>query len=197
MLNRQRMLISSALILAGILVFALVQFSASAQQTPAGATPTSVFDFNIAPTTDFNPATATAPPALSGVYGRAERAPVSIRSGPGLEYPRIGFLRLGASIDIIGYNGYDLNRPCSANFEADLDMWVYVDLNGLRGWMARCALTIGGERNMANFIINTGPPGSNPPPGAPTRTPIFGTPTPFTVYDGFGTRYVIPPTPGS
>jgi len=116
--------------------------------------------------------TPTAPPALSGVAGYAERGAVAIRSGPGLEYRRIGGLAGGRSIDIIGYNGYNLNRRCGPNFAADLDMWVLVRFRGGLGWMARCALTIRGEQNMAQFLNNAPPPGSRPPTGYPiTPTP--------------------------
>lgn len=128
------------------------------------------FSFAAQPTIIYG--TPTAPPALSGVAGYAERGAVSIRSGPGLEYPRIGGLAAGRSIDIIGYNGYDLNRVCSPNFQADLDMWVMVSYRGRTGWMARCALTIRGEFNMSQFIMSAPPPGSRPPTGYPiTPTP--------------------------
>jgi len=123
------------------------------------------FSFAVRPTVVYG--TPTAPPALSGVAGYADRGPVSIRSGPGLEYPRIGGLAAGRSIDIIGYNGYDLDRVCSPNFQADLDMWVMVSYRGRVGWMARCALTIRGEFNMRQFIMNAPPPGSRPPTGYP------------------------------
>lgn len=116
--------------------------------------------------------TPTAPPALTGVAGYAERGAVTIRSGPGLEYGRIGGLAAGRSIDIIGYNGYNLDRGCSPDFAADLDMWVMVRFRGGTGWMARCALTIRGEFNMRQFLMSAPPPGSRPPTGYPiTPTP--------------------------
>jgi uncharacterized protein YraI len=163
-----------------ILLFAFALMTATSAQdaTPAGTIvptvqPTSQFDFNLAPTPVFG--TATPLPSLSGVGGRAVNGAVAIRSGPGLEYQRIGALARGRSIDIIGYNGYDLNRTCSPNFQADLDMWVMVRFRERIGWMARCALEIRGEQNMAYMINNVPPQGAMPPTGYPvTGTPRSG-----------------------
>ncbi|MBL8131475.1 MAG: SH3 domain-containing protein [Anaerolineae bacterium] len=89
----------------------------------------------------------TAIPSLTGVGGKAEYAPVAIRSGPGLEYPRIGRVAQGSWIHIVGWNGWDLERFCTVNFQSDLDMWVQVQnhLTEQRGWVARCAITIVGD----------------------------------------------------
>lgn len=133
--------------------------------------PTSEFSFNLAPTmAPFT--TPTGMPSISGTGGTAVNSAVSIRSGPGLEYPRIGALAQGRSIDIVGYNGYDLSRSCSPNFEADLDMWVMVRWRERTGWMARCALEIRGEQNLAYMIHNAPPAGAQ----APTGYPLTGTP---------------------
>jgi uncharacterized protein YraI len=173
---RLRFLIGFVLIL--LFAFALLTATSAQDGTPVGTIvptvqPTSAFDFNIAPTPVFG--TATPLPSLSGVGGRAVNGAVAIRSGPGLEYQRIGALARGRSIDIIGYNGYDLNRPCSPNFQADLDMWVMVRWRERIGWMARCALEIRGEQNMAYMINNAPPAGAMPPTGYPvTGTPRSG-----------------------
>lgn len=89
----------------------------------------------------------TALPSLTGVGGKAENGPVAIRSGPGLEYPRIGRLPQGNWINIVGWTGWDANRGCTTNFLGDLDMWVQVQtqLTEQRGWIARCVLTIVGN----------------------------------------------------
>jgi hypothetical protein len=129
-------------------------------------TPTSIFDTSRGPTVT-PVVTSTAPPSLTGVNGYAERAPVSIRSGPGTQYPRVGFLPLGQSVNIIGYNGYSLSRPCSAFFQNDLDMWVAVSYRGGTAWMARCALHITNEASMARMILNAPPPGAPLPTGYP------------------------------
>jgi hypothetical protein len=166
-------------VLALLFVFALITATSAQDATPEGTIeptqrPTSEFDFNLAPTLPPS-GTATPLPSLTGVGGRAVNGAVAIRSGPGLEYPRIGALARGRSIDIIGYNGYDLNRGCSPNFEADLDMWVMVRFRERTGWMARCALEIRGEQNMAYMINNAPPQGAVPPTGYPvTGTPRSG-----------------------
>jgi hypothetical protein len=158
-----------------ILLFVFTLFTSTlAQDGVATPTPrpTSEFDFNLPPTPNIY-GSPTPLPSLSGVGGTAVNGAVSIRSGPGLEYPRIGALAAGRSIDIIGYNGYDLSRSCSPDFEADLDMWVMVRFRGDRtGWMARCALQIRGEQNMAYMINNAPPSGAS----APTGYPVTGTP---------------------
>ena len=167
-----------------MLLFALTLFTAASAQDAAltatpGTTeptqrPTSAFDFNLPPTPDLF-GEGTPLPSFSGVGGTAVNGAVAVRSGPGLEYRRIGALAAGRSIDIIGYNGYDLNRTCSPNFEADLDMWVMVRYRDRIGWMARCALEIRGEHNMPYMINNAPPEGAQPPTGYPvTGTPRSG-----------------------
>ncbi len=156
-----------------ILLSALSLFTAaSAQDAVPTATPrpTSAFEFNLAPTVNYGSPTPL--PSFSGVGGTAVNGAVAVRSGPGLEYSRIGALAAGRSIDIIGYNGYDLSRSCSPDFEADLDMWVMVRYRGSSGWMARCTLEIRGEQSLAYMINNAPPAGAQ----APTGYPVTGTP---------------------
>jgi hypothetical protein len=89
----------------------------------------------------------TAIPSLTGVGGRAERGAVAIRSGPGINFPRIGRVAPDAWIHIVGWNGWSLDRGCTPDFAADLDMWVQVQTHTgeVRGWSARCALSILGD----------------------------------------------------
>lgn len=148
----------------------MAQTAVPVEPTPLAGTPAPTrdpFSLNLPPTRTFFGATPTAPPSLTGVNGYAS-ANIAIRSGPGLEYPRVGFLAAGRLIDIVGYNGYNLDRSCSPVFAADLDMWVLVAMPGgeARGWMARCTLRITGEFNMRQMLINQPPPGSRPPRGA-------------------------------
>lgn len=172
----------------GVAVVLLVHLSGTGirAQTAVPPTPTPFaptaeptrdpFSFNLEPTRQFISGTPTAPPSLTGVNGYAS-ANTAIRSGPGLEYPRVGFLAAGRSIDIVGYNGYNLDRACSPVFANDLDMWVLVASPGgvARGWMARCTLRITGEFNMRLMLNNQPPPGSRPPrdfaPAADAATP--------------------------
>jgi hypothetical protein len=154
-----------ALIALALMAVALLVSTVSLAQD-GSPTPTSIFDTSRGGTV--TPViTSTAPPSLSGVNGYAERAPVSIRSGPGLNFPRVGFLPQGQSVNIVGYNGYALSRPCSASFQSDLDMWVAVSFRGGTAWMARCALRITNEGAMARMILNAPPPGAPLPTGFP------------------------------
>ena len=84
-------------------------------------------------------------PSLSGVGGTPLERNVRIRSAPSLDARQIGILRFGKFIDIVGTNGFDTERTCGADFEADLDMWVQVVFREQRGWVARCTLTIYGD----------------------------------------------------
>lgn len=96
------------------------------------------------------------PISLTGVGGRADRGPVAIRSGPGLEFPRIGRLGTGRLIDIVGWNGWERGRDCTPNFQNDLDMWVQVQVGETRGWVARCVLTITGRLTDLPIITASG-----------------------------------------
>ncbi len=158
-------LMRGALIMVALAVLMLLLAMGSLAQD-AGPTPTSIFDVGRGPTVT-PVVTSTAPASLSGVNGYAERAPVSIRSGPDISYPRVGFLPRGASINIIGYNGYSLSRPCTQYFSSDLDMWVAVNYQGGTAWMARCALRITNEPTMARMLLNAPPPGAPLPTGFP------------------------------
>jgi hypothetical protein len=153
-----------------LMLAALWLFSTAFAQetpTPGALTPTSPFSFNIG--ASITPNVTGTPPqtSLTGVNGQAERGDVVIRSGPGTAYAPIGGLLNERWIDVIGYNGYDLNRPCSANFQADLDMWVMVSWRGRTGWIARCALTLYGEWNLARMLNNAPPAGAPLPTGYP------------------------------
>jgi hypothetical protein len=101
--------------------------------------------------------TATPIPSLSGVSVTPLLRDVSIRQGPGLEYDRIGALRYTTSLDMTGYNGYDLGRTCDGDFADTLDMWVEVRFAERYGWVARCTVRITGDFNIQRMIIRTEP----------------------------------------
>jgi hypothetical protein len=137
-----------ALALVLLLMLALMLAATVTAQEGDEPEPTSEFGLNI-------PSTFQAPlpdetlnpqmlPSLTGVNGQAVNGAVSIRSGPGTSYPRIGGLQSFGWIDIIGWNGWRLGRTCSPTFTADLDMWVQVRRGEQIGWVARCALDIRG-----------------------------------------------------
>jgi hypothetical protein len=132
-----------------LLGLALTTTVAAQDVTPPPA-PTSEFDFNVQearptiprPVETINPQML---PSLTGVNGQAVNAAVIIRSGPGLDYARVGALAQGGWIDIVGWNGWPEDRVCSAQFRRDLDMWVQVQRGEQRGWVARCVLDIRGD----------------------------------------------------
>jgi hypothetical protein len=138
-----------ALALLLVLLFALLLSATVTAQEGETPEPTSEFGLNI-------PSTFNAPlpdetlnpqmlPSLTGVNGQALNGAVSIRSGPGTSYPRIGGLNDQGWIDIIGWNGWSVGRECSAVFARDLDMWVQVRRGEQIGWIARCVLDIRGR----------------------------------------------------
>jgi hypothetical protein len=142
-------LVPIALALLILLTFALMLSATVTAQEGDTPEPTSEFGLNI-------PSTFQAPlpdetlnpqmlPSLTGVNGQAINGAVSIRSGPGTSYPRIGGVQDQGWIDIIGWNGWRAGRTCSSTFAADLDMWVQVRRGEQIGWIARCALDIRGR----------------------------------------------------
>ncbi|NDJ60037.1 MAG: SH3 domain-containing protein [Chloroflexi bacterium] len=146
----------------------------SAQQTPTSqptARPTTGPVTLEAPSLD-DDGMATALPSLSGVGGTAGEFHIAIRSGPGTAYRVIGVLRPGRSIDIVGTNGFDTDRGCGPDFQADLDMWVEVFFREQRGWMARCTLFIRGD--LSRLHANAGPDdtiNAGPRTPQPAQTP--------------------------
>lgn len=162
------MLRSFRLAAASLALIALAALALLAPSSPAGAiqtNPTPTDFFAALPTRTLSPAEitpayvgapqyplavlpdGTAIPSLTGVGGKAERGPVAIRSGPGLNFPRIGRVAPNAWIHIVGWNGWEADRTCTPDFASSLDMWVQVQthLGEARGWSARCALTISGD----------------------------------------------------
>jgi hypothetical protein len=148
--------ISHAFVLASLVTLIALLMGApltSAQNAPPTATPLFGDTFGL-PTPTFGP--TPIPISLTGVNGRAERAPVAIRSGPGVQFPRIGRVSQGRSIDIIGWNGWQAGRECGVTLEDDLDMWVQVQFGARAGWIARCVLTITGRLTDLPLITASG-----------------------------------------
>ena len=138
--------LSAAFGLVLLLALALTA-TAAAQDATATPQPTSEFSFNIEPTFQAQADATLDPqmlPSLTGVGARPLSSNVSIRSGPGLEFRRISFLKQDRWIDIVGWNGWEAGRECSPQFEDDLDMWVQVPVGSGYGWIARCVLDIRG-----------------------------------------------------
>lgn len=82
---------------------------------------------------------------LSGVGATPIRMNANIRSGPGLAYRTIGRLEMGKTLDVVGHNGYDMDRSCAEPFMTTLDMWIQVLYRGRRGWIARCTVVVSGD----------------------------------------------------
>jgi hypothetical protein len=138
-----------------VMLALMLATTATAQDTPQ---PTSEFDLNLPPT--FASPTETLNPqmldSLTGVNGQAVNSAVHIRSGPGRNFASIGSLRQGRWIDIIGWNGWEDGRECSAVFESDLDMWVQVQFGERVGWIARCVLDIRGKLTDLPVVSESG-----------------------------------------
>nr|MBN1228814.1 SH3 domain-containing protein [Anaerolineae bacterium] len=100
------------------------------------------------------------------------------RAGPGTTYTKLGSIRYGTSVTVLGRN-------------AD-SSWAYVDWNGSRGWVAAWLITIGGDINtLPEVDANGNPVGGGTLPGAqPTPAPTSG-PTPEP------TAQPTPTTPGT
>ena len=138
-----------------MLVSAAVAQQPDATETPAAPSPSPppTIDFGLSLPTPQPQATqgrptigSLLPLSLSGVGATPIERNVAIRQGPGLTYPRIGVLRAGKSIDVVGTNGYDQSRDClGVEFKTTLDMWLQVQLNEQRGWIARCTVIVSGD----------------------------------------------------
>ncbi len=142
-----------------LLVLALMTTTVTAQDgSEATQAPTSEFDLNLQPTFAFATATfdANSLSSLTGVNGRAVNGSVTIRSGPGIGYARVSYLRKDGWIDIVGWNGWKDGRACSSTFNDDLDMWAQVQFGERHGWIARCVLTITGKISNLPIVSVTG-----------------------------------------
>ncbi len=149
-----------ALLLVALTVLVLAT-SVTAQSEPSDATPqpSSEFDLNFAPTVQYGPTATTDPnslPSLTGVGGHAVNASVIIRSGPGLSYRQVSYLKQDGWIDIVGWSGWDEARTCVGDFEDTLDMWVQVQFGERRGWIARCVLDIYGQLTKLPIVTASG-----------------------------------------
>jgi hypothetical protein len=145
----------------GIMLLLVLAWTATvaAQDVNPTPKPTSEFSFNIEPTFQAQADATLDPqmlPSLTGVGARPLSSNVAIRSGPGLEFRRISFLKQDSWVDIVGWNGWEEGRVCSAQFEEDLDMWVQVPVGSGYGWIARCVLDIRGILTDLPVISETG-----------------------------------------
>ena len=90
-------------------------------------------------------AESTLDPSMVFVTPLQSNTVVNIRRGPGLQNRVRGILRPSRYLEAVGYNGFDLDRECSADLANDLDMWMQVRFNEGEAWVARCVVETFGD----------------------------------------------------
>jgi len=115
--------------------FAAITFAQS--ETPT-TTPIPIPGFTVEPESTLDPSGVFVTPFEDNVV-------VNIRRGPGVRFTVRGLLRTNRFLEAIGYNGFDLDRPCTENLQNDIDMWIQVRYNTGEAWVARCVVTVEGD----------------------------------------------------
>jgi hypothetical protein len=110
------------------------------------ATPRPSPDFTVEPE-------ATLDPSRVFVTPLQENAVVNVRRGPGLRFSVRGLLHPNRYLEAIGYNGFDLDRPCSETLSNDLDMWIQVSFNEGEAWVARCVVVVEGDLSNLPAVV--------------------------------------------
>lgn len=113
------------------------------------------------------------PPLPPKPLAIASRSAANLRSGPGMNYPRIGRLPLGESMEIVGRN-------------SDSSWWLVATPNGSVAWVANTAVTAtyadAGVPVVSIPALLVQPAGqeipAGPSPAFPTILPSTGQPTP-------------------
>jgi uncharacterized protein YraI len=90
----------------------------TAVPTPAGGTP---------------PQPTTAPPANPGAVTGVSLSTVRVRSGPGTNYAPVGAIHGGTTVTLLARTGSS--------------QWIYLEYQGIRGWVATWLLQITGDVN--------------------------------------------------
>ncbi|MCS6910145.1 MAG: SH3 domain-containing protein [Anaerolineales bacterium] len=123
---------------------------------PPPATPTEAAPPTVAPTdTQAAPAPATTTAPTTPVL--TINVPANVRSGPGINYPVIGGLSVGATAEVVG-------RDASAT-------WYVINYQGGQGWVSNQVAQYSGDTNALPVI-------AAPPTPRPIATPVPPTPTP-------------------
>ena len=100
--------------------------------------------------------TGQAAPAASTGVTATTTVNLRVRSGPGTTYNQIGLLAQGTTVNV-------LNRLQDSS-------WLYIDRNGLRGWVAAWFTVVSGDLNavpLPGGAPSAAPPAAEPPPVAP------------------------------
>jgi uncharacterized protein YraI len=126
------------------------------------------------------PAATPSPAAPSGVTA-VSTTTIRVRSGPGTDYALLGTIPVGTVVAVVG-----------RNIPGD---WLYIDFNGLRGWVAAWLFTINGDLAAIPVVDNNGNGAlpNEPTPSSPTGVTGVAT-TRVRMRAGPGTTY---PTVGS
>jgi hypothetical protein len=111
---------------------------------------------------------ATLDPSRVFVTPLQENAVVNIRRGPGLTFGVRGVLRPNRYLEAVGYNGFDLDRPCSEVLRNDLDMWIQVSFNQGEAWVARCVVTVEGDLSLLPAVVEATAEATGEAPVQPT-----------------------------
>lgn len=124
------------------------QQAREAQPAPGGGEPTAA------------PAAPT--PENTGPSVTPSGSPVNLRTGPGLNYDRVGVLQVGQSLEIVGRN-------------ANSSWWQVATSNGLR-WIAASVTTATNVDSSIPVVAappppTSRPPTNTPPPPAPAQPP--------------------------
>jgi hypothetical protein len=146
-MGHKRLFVFTLALLVFTLGFAALAFAQ--EGTPEAtetATPRPSPDFTVEPD-------ATLDPSRVFVTPLRENAVVNVRRGPGLQFSVRGLLRPGRFLEAIGYNGFDLERPCSENLSNDLDMWLQVSFNEGEAWVARCVVVVEGDLSLLPAVV--------------------------------------------
>lgn len=164
MLHKRIFVFATALLVftLGFAAIALAQ-----EETPeATETATPRPDFTIEPESTLDPSRVFVTPLQ-------DDAVVNIRRGPGLQYGVRGVLRPNRYLEAIGYNGFDLDRNCSATLRNDLDMWIQVRFNEGEAWVARCVVTVEGDLSLLPAVVaeSTAEATAEAPVAQPTEAP--------------------------
>jgi uncharacterized protein YraI len=69
---------------------------------------------------------------------------INVRSGPGLGYTIRGVVPPDFTLEISARNDFAEDRMCRG-LDADNDMWLRIDFNGIEGWISRCVVNIDGD----------------------------------------------------
>jgi hypothetical protein len=141
--------------------FAAITFAQDGTPT-ATATPLPVPGFTVEPESTLDPSGVFVTPFEDNVV-------VNIRRGPGVRFTVRGVLREGRYLEAVGYNGFDLDRPCSENLQNDLDMWIQVRFNTGEAWVARCVVTVEGDLSLLPAVVEADST-AEPTVGSPAAT---------------------------